>query len=119
MMDKSFGPAIKARNADRVVFTLSRFEEFPDLWVSDASFRDMKKVSSANPQQSEDVWGKSELMSYTIADGKTLRAVITKPEDFNPSKKYPLMVYIYEELSEGLHTYRRRTPERASTSPAT
>ena len=110
MMDKSFGPAIKARNADRVVFTLSRFEEFPDLWVSDASFRDMKKVSSANPQQSEYVWGKSELMAYTNADGKTLRAVITKPEDFDPSKKYPLMVYIYEELSEGLHTYRPPNP---------
>ena len=37
MVDKSFGPVIKARNADRVVFTLARFDEFPDLWVSDTT----------------------------------------------------------------------------------
>jgi hypothetical protein len=29
------------------------------------------------------------------------------------------MVYIYEELSEGLHTYRAPGPAPASTSPAT
>ena len=37
MVDKSFGPVIKARAADRVVFTQARFDEFPDLWVSDTS----------------------------------------------------------------------------------
>ena len=87
--------------ADTVVFTLSRFEEFPDLWVSDTSFRDMKKVSNANPQQAEFVWGKSEIIEYINADGKKLRAILTKPENFDPSKKYPLMVYIYEELTQG------------------
>ncbi len=110
MVDKSFGPVIKARGADRVVFTQARFDEFPDLWVSDTSFRDMKKVSNANPQQSEYLWGKTELMHYINADGKTLRAIIAKPDNFDPSKKYPLMVYIYEELSEGLHSYRAPNP---------
>jgi dipeptidyl aminopeptidase/acylaminoacyl peptidase len=110
MVDKAIGPVVKAKNADRVVLTLSRFEEFPDLWISDTAFRDMKKVSNANPQQADYVWGKSELMPYTNADGKTLRAIMIKPENFDPTKKYPLMVYIYEELSEGLHTYRPPNP---------
>jgi dipeptidyl aminopeptidase/acylaminoacyl peptidase len=110
MLDKSFGALTKAKNADRVVFTLARFEEFPDLWVSDTSFKNMQKVSDANPQQAEYVWGKSELMQYRNADGKMLRAILTKPDNFDPSKKYPMMVYIYEELSEGLHTYRAPAP---------
>jgi len=110
MVEKSFGPIIKARNADRVVFTQARFDEFPDLWVSDTSFRGMKKVSNANPQQSGYVWGKAGLMPYINADGKKLRAIIVKPENFDPAKKYPLMVYIYEELSEGLHSYRAPNP---------
>ena len=108
--DKSFGPLTKARQADRLVFTQARFDEFPDLWVSDTNFRDMKKVSHANPQQAEYVWGKAELMQYTNADGKTLRAILVKPDNFDPAKKYPLMVYIYEELSEGLHSYRAPNP---------
>ncbi len=105
MLDKAFGPVTKAKNADTVVFTLSRFEEFPNLWVSDTSFTNMQKVSDANPQQSELVWGQSELIDYINADGKTLRAILTKPDNFDPKKKYPLMVYIYEELTQGLHSY--------------
>jgi len=110
MVDKAFGTIIKAKNVDRIVFTQARFDEFPDLWVSDSSFRDMKKVSDANPQQAQYLWGKTELMQYINADGKTLRAIIVKPENFDASKKYPLMVYIYEELSEGLHSYRPPAP---------
>lgn len=105
MLDKSVGAPTKAKSADVVVFTQSRFEEFPDLWVSDTSFREPKKVTNANPQQSEFVWGKSELIEYINADGKRLKAILTKPDNFDPSKKYPLMVYIYEDLSQGLHSY--------------
>ena len=105
MLDKAFGNVTKADNADVVVFTLSRFEEFPDLWVSDSAFRDMQKVSNANPQQPEFTWGRSEIIEYVNADGKRLRAILTKPENFDPAKKYPLMVYIYEELTQGLHNY--------------
>ena len=46
---------------------MSRFEEFPDLWVSDTNFTDLKKVSNANPQQAEFVWGKSEIIEYINA----------------------------------------------------
>ena len=105
MLDKAFGPVTKAEKADTVVFTLSRFEEFPNLWVSDTTFRNMQKVSDANPQQSQFVWGRSELIEYINADGKRLRAILTKPDNFDPNKKYPLMVYIYEELTQGLHSY--------------
>jgi dipeptidyl aminopeptidase/acylaminoacyl peptidase len=105
MIDKAFGAVNKAKNSDTVVFTLSRFDEFPDLWVSDTSFKDMKKVSNVGVQQNAVVWGKSELIDYINADGKKLRAILTKPENFDPTKKYPLMVYIYEELTQGLHSY--------------
>jgi dipeptidyl aminopeptidase/acylaminoacyl peptidase len=105
MLDKAFGAPSKAKSADTVVFTLSRTEEFPDLWLSDTSFKDMKKVSNANPQQAEYVMGTSELIEYVNADGKKLRAMLTKPENFDKNKKYPLMVYIYEELTQGLHSY--------------
>jgi dipeptidyl aminopeptidase/acylaminoacyl peptidase len=105
MLDKAFGAVNKAKNADTVVFTLSRFEEFPDLWTSDSSFKDMKKVSNVGAQLSQFTWGKSELIEYINADGQKLRAILTKPDNFDPNKKYPLMVYIYEELTQGLHSF--------------
>lgn len=105
MLDKAFGFPTKAKNADRLVFTLSRFEEFPNLWVSDGNFGNMQKVTDANPQQAEFVWGTSELVEYINADGIKLRAILTKPDNFDPTKKYPMMVYIYEGLTQGLHGY--------------
>ncbi len=105
MLDKAFGAVNKARKADTVVFTLTRFEEYPDLWVSDTSFKDMKKVTDLGTQVNAFAWGKSELIEYINADGQKRRAILTKPENFDPSKKYPLMVYIYEELTQGLHSF--------------
>ena len=105
MLDKAFGAVNKAKNADTVVFTLSRFDEFPDLWTSDLTFKDMTKVSNVGVQKDQFTWGSSELIEYINADGQTLRAILTKPDDFDPKKKYPLMVYIYEELTQGLHSF--------------
>ncbi len=110
MMDRAFGTPIKAKAADVVVYTLSRFDEFPDLWTSDLTFVNPRKISDANPQMAQYVWGTSELIHYVNHDGKTLRAILTKPDNFDPSKTYPLMVYIYEELSRGLHTFTNPAP---------
>jgi len=95
----------KARDADVTVFTEATFAEFPDLWVSDTKFTNPQKVSNANPQQADYIWGKAENIKYINGDGKVLTARLIKPENFDPSKKYPMMVYIYEELSNGLHQY--------------
>jgi len=114
MMDKAIGVPIKARDADLYVFTTSRFEEFPDLWMASGAFTDMKKISDANPQQTQYNWGRSELIEYVNADGKHLRAILTKPEDFDPSRQYPLIVYIYEQLSQNLHRYVPPAPGGSS-----
>ena len=105
MMDKLVGPLTKAKDADVVVFTEQKFGEFPDLWVSDMNFTTPKKVSDANPQQAQYVFGKAENITYINTDGKRLSATLIKPENFDPKKQYPLMVYIYEGLSDGVHRY--------------
>jgi len=104
-MDKLLGGLQKAKKAEKYVFTIQTFEEFPDLWVSGPECNDLKKVTQANPQQAEYLWGKAELITYLNADGKELQAVLIKPENFDPKQKYPLMVYIYERLSDQLHRY--------------
>ncbi len=117
MLDKAFGGLLKAKNSDAVVFHLSRFNEFPDLWISDTGFGEMKKVTDGNPQQADYNWGRAELIDYRNADGKNLRAILIKPDDFDPAKKYPLIVYIYEELTNGLHRYFPPAPG-TSINPA-
>ncbi|MDO8652592.1 MAG: prolyl oligopeptidase family serine peptidase [Undibacterium sp.] len=103
--DKMISGLIKARQADRVLFTQQSFTEFPDLWSGDLRLHAVQKISAANPQQSHYNWGRQEIIEYTSADGKKLKALLAKPENFDPAKKYPMMVYIYEKMSDNLHKY--------------
>lgn len=109
MDDCSFGPPTKARDAETILFTRERFDQFPDLWLAPRLERvaQAERITDANPQQKDFVWGKSELITYTTGDGQKLPAVLTLPDNFDPNKKYPLMVYIYERMADQLHNYVR------------
>lgn len=104
-LDESLGGLRKARDSDAVVFTRSTFERFPDVWASDLKFKTMRRISHANPQQSDYIWGTSELVRWNADDGQELEGLLYKPENFDPDKKYPLMVYFYERNSDNLHRY--------------
>lgn len=111
MEDASLGAPIKARDAQTVLFTRERFDLFPDLWLAPSieALPQALPLTDANPQQRDFVWGKSELIEYTTGDGKKLPAVLTLPDNFDPNKKYPLLVYIYERMADQLHNYVRPT----------
>jgi dienelactone hydrolase len=114
MEDKSFGTPRKARDAATLMFTRSDFREFPDLWISDLGFTDARRISNANPQQAEYRWGTAELVDWRGGDGDVIQGVLYKPDDFDPSRKYPMMVYFYERLSDNLHGHVAPAAGRAS-----
>jgi len=113
MMDYRLGNPVKAREADRLLLTRESYREFPDLWASDLRFRDMTKLSEANPQMSEYLWGSAEIVSWQAADGTTLEGILYKPEDFDPSRRYPMMVTFYERNSDNLHRHWAPEPHRS------
>jgi dipeptidyl aminopeptidase/acylaminoacyl peptidase len=99
-----YGTPVKARNADVYMLTKSTFVEFPNLWVG-PSLTSMTKISDANPWQSEYNWGTAELVTWMSMDGKPLQGILYKPENFDPNRKYPMISYFYEDLSDGLYGY--------------
>lgn len=105
---------IKARNAERVLFTKENFQTFPDLRYSDLSFRNQRRISHANPQQGDFYWGTAELYEWTSLNGDKLQGILVKPEGFDPRKKYPMIVNFYERSSDELHQHRRPYLHRSS-----
>ena len=103
--DARFAGVRKADDADVLTFTRSTFSDFPDIWVTDVDLDDPRKVTDANPQQAEFTWGTAELVEWTSNDGIPLQGILYKPEGFDPTREYPMMVYFYERLSDGLHQY--------------
>lgn len=103
--DKLITGLVKAKAADTTLFTQQSFQEFPDLWTSNLAFAAPKRLSTANPQQADFTWGSQELIEYVNSDGKVLKALLAKPADFDPKKQYPMMVYIYEGMTDALHRH--------------
>jgi dipeptidyl aminopeptidase/acylaminoacyl peptidase len=110
MAAKNFGAPVKAKDADVYMLTASRFDEYPDILVADPDFKTLKKVSDAGKQKDQFTWGKAELVRYKNADGVPLSGILIKPDDFDPKRKYPMIVYIYEKLSDGLHRFVEPRP---------
>jgi len=107
--DKMIGRPIKAKDADKIIYTEQTFVDFPDYWMSDLSFKKRIKITNANPQQSDYKWGKRVLVDYTDARGHELQATLALPADYDSSKKYPMVVYFYERMSQRHHQYSMPT----------
>ncbi len=110
----SFSNPIKAKDADIQYFTKQTFQDAPDLHVADMSFQNIQKISDANPQQKNYLWGTVELVNWRANDGTPLQGLLYKPENFDPTKKYPMVVYYYEKNTDNLHQYVAPSPIRAS-----
>jgi dipeptidyl aminopeptidase/acylaminoacyl peptidase len=95
---------LKAKNAERWVFRKGNFQTYPDLSYSTDLVKS-KVISQANPQQAQYLWGSNELVEWTSATGERLSGMLIKPEGFDPKKKYPMITYFYERMSDDLHTH--------------
>jgi len=116
MADKAFRFSGKADDADRWLITRQDFREFPDLWVTNGDITDMVRLTDANPQQAEYRWGSAEVVEWNSNDGVRLQGILHTPDGFDPARKYPMMVYFYERMSDRIHTYRSPTPGGSSIS---
>lgn len=114
LVDKNLGELTRPKKSSRLFFTQGTFAEFPDLWTAASDFSDQRRLSDANPQQKNFRWGKAELVHWVDGDGGQRKGILIKPDDFDPTKKYPMMVYFYERMTQGLHNY---TAPAAGTSP--
>ncbi|MGC8866268.1 MAG: alpha/beta hydrolase family protein [Bacteroidales bacterium] len=104
---------LKALWADKYLFRRETFREFPDLFVCGSNFNDIEKLSDANPWQKEYKWGQVQLVRWTSLQGKKLEGLLYTPDDFSPTRKYPMIVYFYERNADELHRYILPRPSRS------
>ena len=86
------------------------FTEYPEIYYSDSKFSKTKQLSVTNPQQKQYNWGTSSLVEWESFNKDTLQGLLIKPENFDPNKKYPVLVYFYEKRSDNLHRYTAPAP---------
>jgi len=105
---------VKAKKSNDIIITREDFDEFPNLIATDMTMVDAQIVSDANPQQKDYLWGDAELIKWTNEQGEELEGVLIKPDNFNPSVKYPMIVNFYERSSDRLHKHRAPSAGRST-----
>lgn len=66
-------------------------------------------VSDVYPEKRYN-WMTTELVTFRTLDGGTSQGILYKPENFDPNKKYPLIITYYEIGSNGLNGYIEPVP---------
>ncbi len=112
--DKMFGgfftPFMKAEDADAFAFRMESYGDSPDYFVAGPDLDDPRQVTNTNPFHDDYAWGRVELVEYENEWGRRLQGVLTYPANYDPSQSYPMIVYHYELLSQGMHQYQIPDP---------
>ena len=88
-----------------IYFTREDFNLPPELLAYNAVTGKETTVFKSNPQHAAYLWGKSELIAYNDGTDNDLHGALFYPANYEPGKKYPMVVWIYERLSDQLHIY--------------
>jgi len=100
------------RSKNKKQYTLRKmtFQDYPELYVYNGDMTKLEQITETNPQQDEYNWGTVELVNWKSYEGIELEGLLYKPEDFDSTKSYPLMVYFYELYSDRLHQHYMPKP---------
>jgi dipeptidyl aminopeptidase/acylaminoacyl peptidase len=103
----------KAENANSYIYMKESFYDSPNLFVTNGSNWKAKQVSDTNPQQKDYKWGTVDLISWKSYAGKDLEGLMYYPENFDSTKKYPVIIYFYEIYSNRMNKYYAPSPSRS------
>lgn len=103
--DAQLSRLARASDAEVYMYRMERFDDSPDVFVGRADLTDARQVTRTNEFQGDYAWGRSELLDFVSRSGAELQAALFYPADYEPGRKYPLIVDIYENAASALHTY--------------
>ena len=94
-----------SKDSETLYYKTEDFNSAPSIMAIGKTSGTAAMVFNSNPQQAAYHWGSSKLIGYTNSKNKELQGALYYPANYDPNKKYPMVVYIYEKLSPHLHDY--------------
>lgn len=95
--------SVKARDADAYLVLQADAAKYPNEFFS-SNLRHFTPITHLHPESKYN-WLTSELVTWTLPNGKPCQGILYKPENFDPHKKYPTIIHYYERSSDNLHSF--------------
>ncbi|TDE51269.1 prolyl oligopeptidase family serine peptidase [Flavobacterium sp. GT3P67] len=95
----------KAADAERLIFVEQSASIPPRLWLLDAGLKQIREMVKSNTHTEKFESGTAEIIKYNNSKGQDLNGALFYPVGYEKGKKYPMVVYIYEKLSDEFNKY--------------
>jgi hypothetical protein len=93
----------KAAGAEVYTLRMQSAEKFPNYFFT-RDFRIFTPLSDVQPQKAYN-WLTDTLITFKLKDGSTSQGILYKPENFDPKKRYPVIIQYYERETQDLHNF--------------
>lgn len=104
--DASLAALTKADSADVFMYRREARDVSENLFIAGPDLADPHQVTDTNPFLSDYAWTHAELFHFRSEAGTPLKGVLLYPANHDPSRRYPMIVYTYELLSQGMHSFQ-------------
>ena len=84
-----------SRDGSRVAFLGADASTVAEVFVAPATLANPTRLTDMNAQTARFAIGTREIVSWKSQDGAAIEGVLHKPADFDPARKYPLLVVIH------------------------
>lgn len=114
--DYNLEPVMAATdNTNLWIIKRQRADEAPNYFVSH-DFKGYHPLSNLQAHKKYN-WLTAELHSFKQLDGTMSQGILYKPENFDPTKKYPAIIVFYGTISNQLHIFPTPSFMRSPTTP--
>ncbi|MBV8207929.1 MAG: S9 family peptidase [Acidobacteria bacterium] len=93
--DRAINGASFTRDFSALAFTAADSTHMTEVYTSSAAAFSPRKLTDMQAQVADWTLGSAEMVSWKSRDGTTIEGVLHKPADYDPAKKYPLLVIIH------------------------
>jgi dipeptidyl aminopeptidase/acylaminoacyl peptidase len=100
----NFLKPIRAKNSDVYLISQQSISETLNYFTT-KDFKNFNVVSNIQSPKVKYKWIKSELINWITFNGSECRGILYKPDDFDPTKKYPIILTFYESNSNKLNVF--------------
>jgi dipeptidyl aminopeptidase/acylaminoacyl peptidase len=104
-LDRSVTSLTRAKSADVYSYVLQDYDNSPNIFVAGPDLKNAKPITTTNAFQSDYAWGKSQTVDFTTSTGMKLQGSLYYPAGYVAGRTYPMIVYLYERLSDDVHRY--------------
>ena len=84
-----------AEETGEFIYVVESNQEPQNIWMSDTDFESPRQITDINPHLKTIDFGRSELIEWTLEDGRTVKGILVLPPEASEENPAPMIVSVY------------------------